>query len=90
MLLTKTAGKPYAGKPHVRFDEGAGGSNAPPALLYRNLRLKIPVFESQNHKPKTRNYQPTAIPLQPGQYTASHQKPHAIMNLSSPMAPLAM
>ena len=34
MLLTKTTGKPYAGKPHVRFDEGAGGSTTPPALLY--------------------------------------------------------
>jgi hypothetical protein len=24
MLMKKFAGKPYAGKPHVRFDEGAG------------------------------------------------------------------
>ena len=24
MHLTNFAGKPYAGKPHVRFDEGAG------------------------------------------------------------------
>lgn len=24
MLLKKFIGKPYAGKPHVRFDEGAG------------------------------------------------------------------
>jgi hypothetical protein len=24
MLMTKFIGKPYAGKPHVRFDEGVG------------------------------------------------------------------
>jgi len=24
MLMKKFIGKPYAGKPHVRFDEGAG------------------------------------------------------------------
>jgi len=24
MLLMKVIGKPYAGKPHVRFDEGVG------------------------------------------------------------------
>jgi len=24
MLMMKFIGKPYAGKPHVRFDEGAG------------------------------------------------------------------
>jgi len=33
--MTKIAGKPYAGKPHVRFDEGAGKAQSFPALLYR-------------------------------------------------------
>jgi extradiol dioxygenase family protein len=27
MFATKLAGKPYAGKPHVRFDEGATEQN---------------------------------------------------------------
>jgi hypothetical protein len=27
MLMTKFAGKPYAGKPHVRFDEGVRSCN---------------------------------------------------------------
>jgi len=35
MLMKKFIGKPYAGKPHVRFDEGAGKVVLPlPALLY--------------------------------------------------------
>ena len=29
------AGKPDAGKPHVRFDEGGGDGEAKPLLLYR-------------------------------------------------------
>jgi hypothetical protein len=32
----KFIGKPYAGKPHVRFDEGAGKARVFPALLYCN------------------------------------------------------
>ena len=35
--MMKFIGKPYAGKPHVRFDEGAGKAPAFPALLYCNL-----------------------------------------------------
>jgi hypothetical protein len=39
MLMMKFIGKPYAGKPHVRFDEGAGKVDLPlPALLYRDMR----------------------------------------------------
>jgi hypothetical protein len=34
MLMTKSIGKPYAGKLHVRFDEGAGMVHNHPALLY--------------------------------------------------------
>ena len=32
--MTKFAGKPYAGKPHVRIDEGLGEVNSLPGLLY--------------------------------------------------------
>jgi photosystem II stability/assembly factor-like uncharacterized protein len=32
--MMKIIGKPYAGKPHVRFDEGAGKALTFPALLY--------------------------------------------------------
>jgi len=35
--MTKFAGKPYAGKPHVRFDEGAGKGKTLPALLYYKI-----------------------------------------------------
>ena len=35
MLMKKFIGKPYAGKPHVRFDEGVGKVFILPALLYR-------------------------------------------------------
>ena len=36
MLMKKFIGKPYAGKSHVRIDEGAGKVDLPlPALLYR-------------------------------------------------------
>jgi hypothetical protein len=34
MLMTKFVGKPYAGKLHVRFDEGVGKVYCLPALLY--------------------------------------------------------
>jgi len=34
MLMMKFIGKPYAGKLHVRFDEGAGMASSLPALLY--------------------------------------------------------
>lgn len=34
--MTKFKGKPYAGKPHVRFDEGATGL-LPRTLLYRDI-----------------------------------------------------
>jgi len=34
MLMTKFVGKPYAGKLHVRFDEGVGKVFCLPALLY--------------------------------------------------------
>jgi hypothetical protein len=40
--MMKFIGKPYAGKPHVRIDEGAGKALAFPALLYR----KISVFSA--------------------------------------------
>jgi hypothetical protein len=30
----KILGKPYAGKPHVRFDEGVGAGSTVPTLLY--------------------------------------------------------
>ena len=33
--MMKNIGKPYAGKPHVRFDEGVGKAISLPALLYR-------------------------------------------------------
>jgi len=33
MLMKKFIGKPYAGKPHVRFDEGAG-KGVPSFSLY--------------------------------------------------------
>ena len=39
--MTKFAGKPYAGKPHVRIDEGLGEVNSLPGLLYW---LKIAVY----------------------------------------------
>jgi len=32
--MKKFIGKPYAGKPHVRIDEGAGKGIILPALLY--------------------------------------------------------
>jgi hypothetical protein len=39
MLMKKFIGKPYAGKSHVRIDEGAGKVDFPlPALLYRELK----------------------------------------------------
>jgi hypothetical protein len=44
MLLTKFIGKPYAGKPHVRFDEGVGKVIDPSCST---LLLK---FKSLNHK----------------------------------------
>jgi len=34
MLMTKFIGEPYAGKLHVRFDEGAGKVNIVPFPLY--------------------------------------------------------
>ena len=43
MLMMKFIGKPYAGKPHVRFDEGAGKGFLPlPALLYWLMDLVFP------------------------------------------------
>jgi hypothetical protein len=43
MLMMKFIGKPYAGKPHVRFDEGAGKVVFPlPALLYRGIIFCFP------------------------------------------------
>jgi hypothetical protein len=39
MQMMKFIGKPYAGKPHVRFDEGAGKALAFPALLYREIKI---------------------------------------------------
>ena len=39
MLMMKFIGKPYAGKLHVRFDEGGGGN--PTALLCSVQRLNI-------------------------------------------------
>lgn len=41
MLMKKFIGKPYAGKSHVRIDEGAGKVDFPlPALLYREIKNK--------------------------------------------------
>jgi len=45
--MMKFIGKPYAGKPHVRFDEGAGKARAFPALLYW---LNKPVFNHNGLK----------------------------------------
>jgi len=38
MLHEKTTGKPDAGNPHVRFEEGGGGSVPTPPLLDRSPR----------------------------------------------------
>ena len=35
VLSVKSVGEPYAGNPHVRFDEGRGGN---PRLLYRLIK----------------------------------------------------
>ena len=44
MLMKKFIGKPYAGKSHVRIDEGAGKVDFPlPALLYREKKHNIKV-----------------------------------------------
>jgi len=44
MLMTKFIGEPYAGKPHVRFDEGAGKEYVYSFSLYstgkKNLTTK--------------------------------------------------
>jgi len=43
--MTKFVGKPYAGKPHVRIDEGEGKVLSLSSLLYCNLLplcVKIP------------------------------------------------
>ena len=53
MQMMKFIGKPYAGKPHVRFDEGAGEAWAFPALLYRKtlrtlwLNFFLPPYHSK-------------------------------------------
>jgi len=39
MLMTKFIGEPYAGKPHVRFDEGAGKEYFDPFPLYSTVSL---------------------------------------------------
>jgi hypothetical protein len=42
MLMKKFIGKPYAGKSHVRIDEGAGKVDFPlPALLYREKHTTV-------------------------------------------------
>ena len=44
MLAMKNTGKPYAGKLHVRIDEGAGGRNLIPSrstLLYKIVFFNV-------------------------------------------------
>jgi hypothetical protein len=49
MLMMKFIGEPYAGKPHVRFDEGVGKVDLTlPALLYRDLREKLKKSPADN------------------------------------------
>lgn len=38
--MTNLVGKPYAGKLHVRFDEGATGQLVPRTLLYWQKKAK--------------------------------------------------
>jgi len=50
MLMTKFIGEPYAGKPHVRFDEGAGKGSSPSRStlpvkkVFFNSQLEIQLF----------------------------------------------
>jgi hypothetical protein len=49
--MTKSSGKPYAGKPHVRIDEGAGRLAFPlysTVFICANLREIFHVFISEN------------------------------------------
>ena len=39
MLMTKFIGEPYAGKPHVRIDEGAGKECVDPFPLYSTGKI---------------------------------------------------
>ena len=51
MLLKNFAGKPYAGKPHVRIDEGEGSCNLIAPALYSTDTLWYPLgfeFINQN------------------------------------------
>ena len=54
MLLKKFVGKPYAGKPHVRIDEGVGRVfSILPALLYwvsRSEMMILYVIVLETHK----------------------------------------
>ena len=54
MKETVMQGKPYAGNPHVRFDEGAGASrhSGRSALLYKYLLLSSAAIESIKGLPK--------------------------------------
>jgi hypothetical protein len=46
--MKKFIGKPYAGKPHVRIDEGAGKGIFPlPALLYYSPQGSIQVYSQK-------------------------------------------
>jgi len=54
MLMTKTLGKPYAGKPHVRFDEGVGKASA--FSLY-STEITISQSFSKDHRVSQRKNQ---------------------------------
>jgi len=41
MLAKKFIGKPYAGKPHVRFDEGVGRVIILPSPLYSTVKYEV-------------------------------------------------
>jgi hypothetical protein len=49
--MTKIIGKPYAGKLHVRFDEGAGkaAASSRSTLLVKNERLKVDLIYAVEH-----------------------------------------
>ena len=56
MLMMKFIGKPYAGKPHVRFDEGVGKDFFLPALLYCNKMLRTYTKGTEVSQSSTEDY----------------------------------
>ena len=51
MLMKKFIGKPYAGKPHVRIDEGAGKEFSPSrSTLPKSFALKKITAENTKNK----------------------------------------